>query len=224
LVILLDYPEFLCDFHFNFVNSLPDHAIQLKNMVLAAHPRHINPRSPLAKDLKVDMISEDPLILSNYEAYLKMGNLREDLESYFKTKKPALITEICNKMMSAKEKINDKEIPRSTVINAVVLYIATQTCGERRNNSDLAQNENLELFKQMALKLDDETRLCLLNSIVNELRYPNSHTFFLSVTLLFLFCESKPIVQQQIATILFERLQSVLPFPWGLMINFRELI
>ena len=25
--------------------------------------------------------------------------------------------------------------------------------------------------------LNDETRLCFLNSIVNELRYPNSHTF-----------------------------------------------
>ena len=38
LVILKDYPQFLCDFHFNFVNSLPDHAIQLKNMILAAFP------------------------------------------------------------------------------------------------------------------------------------------------------------------------------------------
>lgn len=27
LLILKDYPDFLCDFHFNFVNSLPDHAI-----------------------------------------------------------------------------------------------------------------------------------------------------------------------------------------------------
>ena len=24
LVILHDFPEFLCDFHFNFVNSLPE--------------------------------------------------------------------------------------------------------------------------------------------------------------------------------------------------------
>jgi CCR4-NOT transcription complex subunit 1 len=27
LLILKDYPDFLCDFHFNFVNSLPEHAI-----------------------------------------------------------------------------------------------------------------------------------------------------------------------------------------------------
>jgi CCR4-NOT transcription complex subunit 1 len=27
LIILKDYPEFLCEFHFSFVNALPDHAI-----------------------------------------------------------------------------------------------------------------------------------------------------------------------------------------------------
>ena len=41
LVILKDYPQFLCDFHFCFVNALPDHAIQLKNMILAAFPKSI---------------------------------------------------------------------------------------------------------------------------------------------------------------------------------------
>ena len=48
LVILKDYPQFLCDFHFNFVNSLPDHAIQLKNMILAAFPKSIQPPNPFS--------------------------------------------------------------------------------------------------------------------------------------------------------------------------------
>lgn len=26
-VIVMDYPEFLSEFHFNFVNNLPDHCI-----------------------------------------------------------------------------------------------------------------------------------------------------------------------------------------------------
>ena len=54
--------------------------------------------------------------------------------------------------------------------------------------------------------LNDETRLCFLNSIVNELRYPNSHTFFFCIILLRLFDESKPNIQEQISTIFFERL------------------
>lgn len=48
LVILMTYPKFLCYFHFEFVNSLPQHAIQLKNMILAAWPREIWLPDPLS--------------------------------------------------------------------------------------------------------------------------------------------------------------------------------
>ena len=90
LVILKDYPQFLCDFHFNFVNSLPDHAIQLKNMILAAFPKSIQPPNPFSQDLKVDTMLDvrDPRILSNYEAYLSVNNLKDDLEQYFATRDP----------------------------------------------------------------------------------------------------------------------------------------
>jgi hypothetical protein len=33
-VIKQDYPDFLSDFHFNLVNSLPEHCIQLRNLIL----------------------------------------------------------------------------------------------------------------------------------------------------------------------------------------------
>ena len=36
LVIKNDYPEFLYDFHFNFVNSLPEQCVQLRNIILSA--------------------------------------------------------------------------------------------------------------------------------------------------------------------------------------------
>jgi len=90
LLILKDYPDFLCDFHFNFVNSLPDHAIQMKNMILAAVPRHIQAPDPLTKDLRLDIHNEvkEPRILSNYEEYITQNGLKEDLDNYFKIKKP----------------------------------------------------------------------------------------------------------------------------------------
>jgi len=83
----------------------------------------------------------------------------------------------------------------------------------------------MELFKQMVHKLNNETRWCFLNSIVNELRYPNNHTYYFACIILYLFVESnKEIIQEQIAKILFERLQVHRPHPWGLIISFRELI
>ena len=78
----------------------------------------------------------DPRILSNYEAYLTMHNLKDDLEQYFVTRDPLLINQICLKMMSSKEKINGRIIPSSVVINAVVLYIAQKTCDEKKANQE----------------------------------------------------------------------------------------
>lgn len=87
LVILKDYPQFLCDFHFNFVNSLPDHAIQLKNLILTAFPKHIHPPSPFSQGLKVDPMQDqqDPRILSNFGDYIKLNGLKEHLNQYFAT-------------------------------------------------------------------------------------------------------------------------------------------
>lgn len=65
--------------------------------------------------------------------------------------------------------------PNGSVINAVVLYITQQYLKDRRAK-DESYNYN-ELFQQILEKLTKETRVKLLNSIVNELRYPNSHTY-----------------------------------------------
>ena len=113
LVILKDYPQFLCDFHFNFVNALPDHAIQLKNLILTAFPKQVHPPSPFSQGLKVDPMQDqqDPRILSNFSDYIKLNGLKDHINEYFSTNNQILINEICLKMMSSKEKINGKVVP-----------------------------------------------------------------------------------------------------------------
>jgi len=148
LVILHDYPEFLCDFHFNFVNSLPEHCIQLRNMILSAFPLNITPPNPMARNLKVDLLQEvkcTPRILSNFDNYLSLMNLREDLESYFRTKKALLINTICEKMMQIEEIINGRRKINSNVINAVVLFIANQAFSKQ--SFEVSHKESMELFK-----------------------------------------------------------------------------
>lgn len=57
-----------------------------------------------------------------------------------------------------------------------------------------AQKECYELLKQIILLLNSETRLCLLNSIVNELRFINAHTYLYSWMVIFLFSDSDEAV------------------------------
>lgn len=79
LVIRHDYPEFLCDFYFNFVNSVPEHCLQLRNIILSANPRNIPYHNPFSKNLKVDTIKEiyqKPRMLSmSFES--QMQNMQE---------------------------------------------------------------------------------------------------------------------------------------------------
>lgn len=57
-VIRRDFPDFLCDFHFNFVNCLPEQCIQLRNLILAAFPSNIQQPDPFSKNLKIDLLTE----------------------------------------------------------------------------------------------------------------------------------------------------------------------
>ena len=45
----------------------------------------------------------------------------------------------------------------------------------------------LDIFQTLIMNLDSEGRYLFLNAIANQLRYPNSHTYFFSFVLLYLF-------------------------------------
>lgn len=100
--------------------------------------------------MKVDTLQDvrDPKILSNYEAYLKPNGIADDLVKFFNTKNFDLVPQICQKMMSSKENINGRIIPNSSVINAVILFIVTQVCNEKKHGApESATKENVELLK-----------------------------------------------------------------------------
>ena len=128
-VIRQDFPDFLSDFHFHFVNCLPEHSIQLRNIILSACPSQIQEPDPFHEDLKIDLLTEiqqNPRILSNYDNYLSLMNIREDLDNYSRTRNPQIINEVCRKMEKSEEIVNGRHKINSYVISAVVLYLANQ--------------------------------------------------------------------------------------------------
>ena len=175
--------------------------------------------------MKVDTLNEinlAPRSQSNYENYLQFQNLKEDLEMYLRTRDKKLIMQIAEKMMASEEIISGRKRINSYILNAVALFI--QNYAYNNKSKQVAQKECYDLLKQILVLLNPETRLCLLNSIVNELRYVNAHTYFYSWMVIFLFNDIDEGVQEQITRILIERLQTHEPHPWGLCITFRELL
>lgn len=53
LVLLHDFPEFLCDYHFPFCDVIPSGCVQLRNIILSAFPSTKSLPDPFSKDLKV---------------------------------------------------------------------------------------------------------------------------------------------------------------------------
>ena len=202
-VISLDFPDFLSDFHFHFVNSLPDHCIQLRNIILSATPKKITQPDPFHEDLKIDLLTEiheNPRILSNFENYLSLMNLKEDLENYSRTRNPQLINDICRKMEQSEDIVNGRRRINSNVVSAVVLHLATQGNAPQNANERPRNTRDSFTFKQIVQRLNDETRMCFLNAVVNELRFPSRHTFDFSCIILSIQAEAGPeVIFEQIS-------------------------
>ena len=64
-----------------------------------------------------------PRSQSNYENYLNILGLREDLERYFRTRDKSIVTQIADKMMQSEEIVNGRKRINSHIFNAVALFI-----------------------------------------------------------------------------------------------------
>lgn len=214
-IIMHDFPEFLCDYHYEFCNYIPEHCFQLRNLVLSAYPRAMRPPSPFIQNLKVDLLPEmkiAPNILSNYK--IKLGNIKEDLDTYILTRDSSIIQELCVKLKGQDKRNN------GVMVNSLALYIAEVAIA-----GQIDQRVCNEFFVAILMGLDNETRKQFINAVANQLRYPNSHTQLFSCALLYMFSECKRgLIEEQIARVLTERTSAYRPHPWGVLITLIELV
>ncbi|KAI9491135.1 CCR4-Not complex component, Not1-domain-containing protein [Zychaea mexicana] len=219
LVLLHDFPEFLCDYHQSFCDVIPASCVQLRNLVLSAFPRNMRLPDPFTPQLKVDLLPEirvEPQILSDYTAALEPGNFKEQIDEYLKTQSPSnFLATVCDQLRT------DGEYDVSK-INAFVFYVGLDGIGKQ---TEVHQSVHWKALEQVLVQLDPEGRYLYLSAIANQLRYPNSHTHYFSCVLLSLFKESNDeFIKEQITRVLLERLIVNRPHPWGLLITFIELM
>ncbi|KAJ3175056.1 hypothetical protein HDU87_006452 [Geranomyces variabilis] len=227
LVLLHDFPEFLCDYHFSFVDVIPHTCIQLRNLILSAFPRSMRLPDPFTPNLKVDLlpeINQPPHVLSDYTSGLVQNNLKHDVDVYLKTRAPvAFLMDLKSRLVAtaaataptgttaAEQQSVRYNVP---AINALVLYVGVQAITQTQNKaaaaaasgsgsgtvapvSPVTHSAPMDIFQQLALDLDTEGRYLLFSAIANQLRYPNSHTHYFSCVLLYLFAEATQEVIQE---------------------------
>ncbi len=251
LVLLHDFPSFLCDFHFSFCDVIPTTCIQMRNLILAAFPRNMCLPDPFTPNLKVDIlpdIKNPPRISSDVLAVLKQSSATFlPLNQYLRDREPKSLFDLIIRSLSFRHSCNTPQEVASMVrragtqfnvplINSLVIYLgqegilhaARQAELGLSSTSDFQNNSYMDVFDNLITNLDAEGRYYVLNAIVNQLRYPNTHTHYFSCVLQYLFLRAKQggqdIIMEQITRVLLERLIVHRPHPWGLLITFIELI
>ncbi|CAH9118024.1 unnamed protein product [Cuscuta europaea] len=246
LVLLHDFPEFLCDYHFSFCDVIPPSCIQMRNIILSAFPRNMRLPDPSTPNLKIDLlaeISQSPRILSEVDAALKTKQIKSDIDEYLKTRQHGslFLSELKQKvLLSPAESARAGTRYNVPLINSLVLYVgmlAIQQLQARTVSHSQAMTSSvsypvflvgaaLDIFQSFIMDLDTEGRYLFLNAVANQLRYPNNHTHYFSFILLYLFSSepNQEVIQEQITRVLLERLIVNRPHPWGLLITFIELI
>ncbi|KAJ3415017.1 hypothetical protein HDV05_005662 [Chytridiales sp. JEL 0842] len=202
LVLLHDFPEFLCDYHFSFADVIPHSCIQLRNLILSAFPRNMKLLDPFTPNLKVDLLPESnlpPHVLSDYTSSLVPNNFKTEIDTYLKTRGPvAFLLDIRSRVMlpsgTSSETGSKYNIP---VINSLVLYVGVQAIAQAQSKpgqgfSPVTQSAPIDIFQQLVMDLDSEA--------------------------------TQEVIQEQITRVLIERLIVNRPHPYGLLVTFIELI
>ncbi|XP_043718242.1 CCR4-NOT transcription complex subunit 1-like isoform X2 [Telopea speciosissima] len=246
LVLLHDFPEFLCDYHFSFCDVIPPSCIQMRNVILSAFPRNMRLPDPSTPNLKIDLlaeISQSPHILSEVDAALKAKQMKNDIDEYLKTRQQgsSFLAELKQRLLLPQTETSQAGTRYNVpLINSLVLYVGMQAIQQLQTRTPpphaqpMAQGASMDIFlvgaamdifQTLIGELDTEGRYLFLNAVANQLRYPNNHTHYFSFVLLYLFAEAnQEIIQEQITRVLLERLIVNRPHPWGLLITFIELI
>lgn len=204
MLLLHDFPEFLCEHYYEFCDALPLISHQLRNIILSSFPKHIRCPDPFKVNIKIDMlndISTTPIISYNYSMNIQPTKFKTNLDSYLRTRAPVtFLSELRSYLQQGADPGSKYNV---RMMNALVLYVATQALATVSNKqpltSSITHTAHMDIFQNLAVDLDTEGRYLFLNAMANHLRYPNTHTHYFSYTILYLFAEANSeALQEQI--------------------------
>ncbi|EUD65954.1 hypothetical protein C922_03681 [Plasmodium inui San Antonio 1] len=138
LVLLHDFPDFLCCYYVTFCSLFPLNCIQLRNLVLSAFPRNVKLPDPFMSDVKIDLLQEIklvPKILTNIIFPLFKKKLKNLIDEYFTNPDFTLLLHIKDKLFFSKRKTYHYSAKYDVdVLNSLIMYVGTSICRAKVNN------------------------------------------------------------------------------------------
>lgn len=222
LVLLHDFPEFLCGYHLTLCEVIPENCIQMRNLVLSSFPKDMRPPDPFNPELNTEELiemSRIPMVLSDYTRHIDKFGVRGILDKVLHQG----FEDGFDVKSIVKVKVSESGDARYSpaLTSAIVVYAGE--FGIDRGGS--LNGTWVELIRRLVRDLEPEGRHYVLLGIANQLRFPNKHTMLFSKLILSLFLEfSDEAVKEHMTRVLVERLIANRPHPWGLVVTFVQLI
>ncbi|CAJ0587724.1 unnamed protein product, partial [Mesorhabditis spiculigera] len=232
LLLLHDAPDLLCEYHYVLCDNVPPNAIQLRNLILSAYPVTTYLPNPFemtfTEIVKIPNMALDPKMNLEPEKILPV-EMRTRLENYLLNRLDIdLVTSLPHMLASDG---HDEIMYNATVLHALVLYVGQQAVASikaKRQEISLmtiAHTAYMDVFQNLAIGLCNQGRYLLLHAIANQLRFPSAHTNYFIHVLLYLFKNADLLpLKEQIVRCVFERVLSMRPHPWGLVVIVIELM
>jgi CCR4-NOT transcription complex subunit 1 len=241
VVLQHDYPAFLAANHSKLCANIPSHCIYLHNLILNANPSSSSKRADMLEPgLKVDRlddIRDPPENKDDVEAPLRSTGLIDVLEQALRDGPGEdAVAVIAHEIQKKRSRDTGYGYLPITVdlklIESIVIYIGMHAIarGTQKGGPSYIQGaSDVVLFSMLAHELHPEARYYLLTSIVDQLRFPNSHTHYFSQVILDIWGidpndPEETDIRQQITRVLLGRLIGHWPQPWGLILTCVELV
>lgn len=163
LVILHDFPELLCEFHYVICDTIPPNCVQLRNLILSAYPRQMRLPDPFALNFKqVDTIPEmavEPKSNLNMATIIP-DNIRIPLDEYLANRISVDFLPNLPTLLQTQNQAGTKY--NTTVMNALVLYVGIRAIEhlhlrrQRISTLNIAHTSYMDIFQNLAIQLDTE--------------------------------------------------------------------
>lgn len=218
------YPEFIIEYCYIILISLPHENIymQLKNLLLSTTIKKLEQYKNLNlenKDLENE-IKENTLGDYNIKTSLDIVNILgkykilSSIEKYIENPNYEIIKNICENLNN-----NNNVTFNFYVIQSLVIYYGVNGLPKIKN---LAEVYNF--FFEMIKLMEMNNRIILMNSLLNNLKFPSNQTLYFVLIILYILSNIKnEEIEEIFISLLFERLL-IKPIPWGIELLFKKII
>lgn len=157
LLLLHDFPEFLCEYCYLICELIPHTAFQIRNLVLTAYPASMRLPDPFSANLKVESLNE---IHHPYKGIINNASFdklpfKDELDIYLKSRNSQFLSEICKYFV-----LNHSTLPEQlSYINQLVFYFGQYAIKMYSyiTLSTIASCPTIVIIQQLLSNLDTES-------------------------------------------------------------------